>query len=61
MSVVTIDNIIGLFMPIEYDYDYKSNKSQIKLMQFYNTDLADIQYAISPNFGNNTIKPTIKG
>ena len=61
MSVITIDNISGLFMPIEYDYDYKTNKSQVKLLEFYNTDIADIQYTISPDYGNNTIKPTIKG
>ena len=61
MSVITIDNISGLFMPIEYDYDYKSNKSQVKLLEFYNTDLSDIQYTVSPDYGNNTIKPTIKG
>lgn len=61
MSVITIDNITGLFMPIEYDYDYKTNKSQVKLLEFYNTDIADIQYTVSPDYGNNTIKPTIKG
>jgi hypothetical protein len=61
MSVISIDNITGLFMPIEYDYDYKTNKSQVKLLEFYNTDLADIQYTISPDYGNNTVKPTIKG
>lgn len=61
MSVITIDNISGLFMPIEYDYDYKTNKSQVKLLEFYNTDIADIQYTISPDYGNNTVKPTIKG
>lgn len=61
LSVVTIDNITGLFMFTEYDYDYKSNKSQVKLTQFYNADLADISYEISPDYGNNTIKPTIVG
>ena len=61
MSVITIDNVVGLFMPIEYDYDYKSNKSQVKLLEFYNVDLADIDYSISPDYGNSTIKPTIKG
>jgi hypothetical protein len=61
MSVVTINNVNGLFMPIEYDYDYKTNKSVIKLMQFYNLDLADIYYEVSPDYGNSTIKPTIKG
>ena len=61
MSVVTINNVNGLFMPIEYDYDYKTNKSLVKLIQFYNLDLADIYYEISPDYGNSTIKPTIKG
>jgi hypothetical protein len=61
MSVVIIDGITGLFMPIEWDFDYKSNTSNIKLLEFYNTDLADIDYAISPDYGNSTIKPTIKG
>jgi hypothetical protein len=60
-SVVTIDNIVGLFMPIEWDYDYKNNITKVKLLQFYNTDIADIQYTITPDYGNNTIKPTIKG
>jgi hypothetical protein len=60
-SVVTIDNIVGLFMPIEWDYDYKNNITKVKLLQFYNTDIADIQYTISPDYGNNTVKPTIKG
>jgi hypothetical protein len=61
MSVISINNIVGLFMPIEYDYDYKTNISQVKLLQFYNDDIADIQYEVSPDYGNNTIKPTIKG
>ena len=62
MSVVAIDNINGLFMPIEYDFNYKTNTSEnIKLLQFYNTDLADIVYEVSSDYGNNTIKPTIKG
>jgi hypothetical protein len=61
MSVITIDNLEGLFMPIEYDFDYKTNTSQVKLLQFYNTDLADIQYEVSNDYGNNTVKPTIKG
>jgi hypothetical protein len=61
LSVVTIDNIVGLFMPIEWDYDYKNNITKVKLLQFYNTDIADIQYTVSPDYGNNTVKPTIKG
>lgn len=62
MSVITIDNIVGLFMPIEYNYSPKTNKSDsIKLLQFYNSDLGDIEYGVSPDYGQSTIKPTIKG
>jgi hypothetical protein len=61
LSVVTIDNVSGLFMFVDYDYDYKTNLSQVKLMQFYNSDLGDIYYEVSPNYGENNIKPTIKG
>ena len=62
MSVITIDNVNGLFMPIEYNYNPKTNKSDsIKLLEFYNSDLGDIEYIISPDYGNSTIKPTIKG
>ena len=62
MSVVTIDNVVGLFMFVDYNYDYKTKVSSgIKLLEFYNSDLADIDYSISPDYGNSTIKPTIKG
>jgi GR25 family glycosyltransferase involved in LPS biosynthesis len=61
MSVVTIDNVTGLFMFIEYEFDVKSNIITQKLIQFYNSDIAGIEYQISPDYGNNTIKPTIKG
>ena len=61
MSVINIDNIDGLFMPIEYSYDFRTKLLELKSLQFYNADLADIQYLVSPDYGNNTIKPTIKG
>jgi hypothetical protein len=62
MSVITIDNVNGLFMPIEYNYNPKTNTSDsIKLLEFYNSDLGDIEYTVSPDYGNSTIKPTIKG
>jgi len=50
-----------LFMPVEWDYDIRLNKSTIKFMQFYNFDLADISYEVSPDYGNSTVKPTIVG
>jgi len=61
LSVVGINNVTGLFMFIEYEYDYKANKIEARLLQFYNSDLGDIEYSISPDYGKSTIKPTIKG
>lgn len=61
LSVVTIDGISGTFMFTEWDFDLRSKKSNVKLMQFYNADLADILYEVTPDYGNNTIKPTIVG
>lgn len=61
LSVITIDNIVGSFMFTEWNYDLRSKKSTVKLTQFYNADLADILYEVTPDYGNNTIKPTIVG
>jgi hypothetical protein len=61
MSVVTINKITGIFMPIEWAFDFKTKILSLKLMQFYNFDLADILYEVSPDYGNSTVKPTIRG
>jgi hypothetical protein len=61
LSVLEIDNVIGLFMATEWSYNINTNILSAKYMQFYNTDLADILYEISPDYGNSTVKPTIKG
>lgn len=60
LSVININNVLGLFMFTEYNYNIMSKKINAKMTQFYNTDLGDIDYNISPDFGN-TVKPTIKG
>jgi len=61
LSVIQIDGIVGIFMFIEWSYNLNTNIVSQKMMQFYNDDLADILYEITPDYGNNTIKPTIKG
>jgi hypothetical protein len=61
LSVLEIDNVIGLFMATDWSYNINTNILSAKYMQFYNTDLADILYEISPDYGNSTVKPTIKG
>jgi hypothetical protein len=61
LSIVKINNIFGKFMFIEYNYNIKTNISSIKLLQFFDNELGDIQYLFSYDYGNNTIKPTIVG
>jgi hypothetical protein len=61
LSIVKINNILGTFMFTDYAYDFRSNILSAKLKQFYNDELGDIDYLISYDYGNNKIKPTIKG
>jgi len=60
LSVISINNVLGLFMFTEYSYDLRSKKISAKLTQFYNDEVGDIEFLISPDYGN-TVKPTIKG
>ncbi len=59
LSVISINNVFGLFMFIEWSYDIKENILSGKMMQMYNNELGDILYNFSYDYGNNTIKPTI--
>jgi hypothetical protein len=61
LSVIKIDGIVGIFMFTEWSYNLNTNIVSQKLMQFYNDDLADISYEVTPDYGNSTVKPTIKG
>lgn len=61
LSLVEIDNVFGLFMFINYSYDIQTNIISAKLLQLFNIDLGDIQYLFSYDYGNNTIRPTIRG
>lgn len=61
LSIININNIVGLFMFTEYTFDFRSKILNAKLIQFYNDELGDIEYLLTYDYGNNTIKPTIKG
>jgi hypothetical protein len=61
LSIININNIVGLFMFTEYTYDFRSKVLNAKLTQFYNDELGDMDYLLTYDYGNNTIKPTIKG
>jgi hypothetical protein len=58
LSVVSIDNLEGKFMPIEWSFDSKSNITSVKLLEAFNAELTDIDYKYTLDYGN-TVKPTI--
>jgi len=60
LSIISINNIIGSFMFTNYSYDLRSNKMSAKLTQLYQDEVGDIEFLITPDYGN-TVKPTIKG
>jgi hypothetical protein len=60
LSAVTISGVTGLFMPLAYSYDTKSNIISLKLRQIFGAELADIDYELTFDYGK-TVKPTIRG
>ena len=66
LSVIAIDGISNtLFMPIEYEYNAKTNITKLKLKQILNNLLPDstylgIDYELTYDYGN-VVEPTIVG
>lgn len=58
LSVITIDSLSGVFMPIEWSYNTKSNIVSVKLLEGFIEELNDIKYNLTLDYGN-TVKPTI--
>ena len=58
LSVITIDSLTGVFMPIEWAYNTKSNIINLKLLEGFTNELNDIKYNLTLDYGN-TVKPTI--
>lgn len=58
LSVVAINNLDGVFMPIEYNYNTFSNIGEIKFLQLLSGDIPDITYKYTFDYGE-TVKPTI--
>ena len=47
-------------MPIEYNYNTKTNVTKIKSLELFSEEIADIDYELTLDYGT-TVKPTIKG
>ena len=60
LSVILIDGLDGIFMPIKYSYNTKNNIISAEFKQIYGNELYDIDYAKTYDYGN-TVKPTIRG
>ena len=58
LSVITIDGLSGVYMPIKYNYDTKNNIITSDFRQIYGDELVDIDYKKTFDYGN-TVKPTI--
>lgn len=60
LSTVTINNISGTFILIEYSYDTMNNLISAKFAQIHTGELTDIDYLFTYDYGN-VVKPTIRG
>ena len=59
-STVLINNVTGVFTPIQYRYNSASNTTSLVLKQMFGSELTDIDYKMTFDYGN-TVKPTIIG
>ena len=61
LSIVTINNLTGKFMPTKYSYNALTNITSLELTEVLNSDiLSDVDYDLTFDFGN-VVEPTIKG
>jgi hypothetical protein len=60
LSIISINNLQGKFMPIKYVYDTKANKTTFDLLELIADEISDINYTFTIDYGN-TVKPTIVG
>lgn len=60
LSIISINNLPGKFMPIKYVYDTKSNKVTFDLLELIADEINDINYKFTFDYGS-TVKPTITG
>jgi len=58
LSIISINNISGKFMAIDYSYDTAKNITTFKLLELYSEEIQDILYKFALDYGNS-VKPTI--
>tara|TARA_R110000823_G_scaffold50204_1_gene126048 strand:- start:1479 stop:3320 length:1842 start_codon:yes stop_codon:yes gene_type:complete len=61
LSLVTINNLTGKFMPTKYNYNAFTNVTSLELTEVLNSNiLSDVLYELTFDYGN-VVEPTIKG
>ena len=60
LSVFTINNIPGFFLPVSYRLDTLNRSASLVLRQYYTDELSGETYELTLDYGN-TVKPTVVG
>ena len=60
LSVISINGLDGVYMPIEYSYDTIRNVAKMKLLELFCPEISDLIYKFTYDYGN-VVKPTITG
>lgn len=60
LSVISINGLDGVYMPIEYSYDTMRNIAKMKLLELFCPEISDLIYKFTFDYGE-TVKPTIQG
>lgn len=58
IAVYSINNIKGIFMPLEWNFNTYTNILSLKNLELYSPELYDIKYLKTDDYGE-TVKPTI--
>ena len=54
LSIISINNLDGKFMPIEWNFDGLRNITSVKLLQIFGDELNDIDYKFTLDYGKTT-------
>jgi hypothetical protein len=60
LSVISINGLDGVYMPIEYSYDTMRNVAKMKLLELFCPEISDLVYKFTYDYGN-VVRPTIQG
>lgn len=54
LAIISINNLDGKFLPLEWSFDALRNTTSVKLLQIFGEELNDINYVLTLDYGNTT-------